>query len=569
MYLQIVLLILLITAILAVAVIVGKYMAAVYKHERSPLDFLKQVEHFIFRVGGIDPQQEMTWKQYAVSLLVINGIWWILSFALLLLQGSLPLNPAGNPSMEWSLALNSSISFLTSTNLQHYSGESGATYLTQIAVFTFLQFVSAATSLAAGVAIVRGLARKASNSLGNFYSDLVLSVTRVLLPLCLLAGILLMFCGVPMNFNKPQSITTLQGDKVTVATGPVAAMLPIKEFGSNGGGFFGANDAHPFENPNVASFIIHVFMVLLLPAAFIFFLGYYINQKKFSRMIILIMCVGVVLLTIPIISQEIAGNPLQSKMGISVLSGNTEGKEVRFGSLLSSFYAGINVAIPAGTLVSMHDSYMPLSGISMLLGMQIDAFFGGVGTGWINMLVFVIIAIFMGSLMIGRTPEVFGKKITMRQIQLAMGIYIAQPLICLGLTGITIFAYNNLNAAGAAPAWFSNNSSHNFTTVLYEFTSSFAGNGSGFEGLADNNVFWNLTTAVAMMAGRFIPVLGALAIAGIMLRQRPTPYSAGTLQTDSASFGVMLFFVMVVLQVLSLFPALVLGPINEYLTQLS
>ncbi len=565
MYLQSVPLLILITAILLLAAVFGKYMFAVYNESPTWLDFLKPAEASVYRISRVNSRQQMTWKQYALALIAINTLWWLMAFLLLLFQARLPLNPAGNPSMSWHLALNTSISFLTSTNLQHYSGESGATYFTQIVVFTFLQFVSAATSLAAGVAIVRGFSKKSGSYIGNFFNDLLLSITRVLLPLCILAAILLMFCGVPMNFNKPATITTLQGEHVTVANGPVAAMLPIKELGSNGGGFFGANDAHPFENPNILSFIIHIVMVLLLPAAFIFFVGFYLDEKKFSRMLVFIMLIGFIMLAIPIIQQEIKGNPAQQKLGISVLQGNMEGKEVRLGATLSSFYAGLNIVVPAGTTVSAHDSYMPLAGVYMLLGMQIDAFFGGVGSGWINMLIFLIIAIFIGSLMIGRTPELFGRKINMQQIQAAMIIYLFQPLVCLGLTGIAIAVYTKLNSAGNPLEWFGNNGPHNFTAVLYEFTSSYAGNGSNFGSLGNNTIFWNLTTAFAMLCGRFVPLLGGLYIAGLMRQQIYTPASVGTLKIDSLSFGVLLFFVIIVLQSLTMFSSFVLGPINEHL----
>ncbi len=566
MYLQSFPLLILITAILLLAAVFGKYIYAVYNESPTWLDFLKPAEAFVYRISRVNSKQQMTWKQYALALIAINTLWWLMAFLLLLFQAHLPLNPAGNPSMSWHLALNSSISFLTSTNLQHYSGESGATYFTQIVVFTFLQFVSAATSLAAGVAIVRGFSKKSGSYIGNFFNDLLLSITRVLLPLCIVAAVLLMFCGVPMNFNKPATITTLQGEQVTVANGPVAAMLPIKELGSNGGGFFGANDAHPFENPNILSFIIHIIMVLLLPAAFIFFVGFDLDEKKFSRMLVFIMLIGFIMLAIPIMQQEIKGNPAQQKLGISVSQGNMEGKEARLGATLSSFYAGLNIVVPAGTTVSAHDSYMPLAGIYMLLGMQVDAFFGGVGSGWINMLIFLIIAIFIGSLMIGRTPELFGRKINMQQIQAAMSIYLLQPLVCLGLTGIAIAVYLKLNSAGNPLEWFSNNGTHNFTAVLYEFTSSYAGNGSNFGSIGNNTIFWNLTTAFAMLCGRFVPLLGGLYIAGLMRRQIYTPASAGTLKIDSLSFCVLLFFVIIVLQSLTMFSSFVLGPINEHLT---
>lgn len=427
--------------IVILAIYTGKYMAAVYSSKPSLLDFVKPAERFIFRLSGINPLKEMDWKQYLLSFFAVNVVWFIWSFLILLSQGKLLLNPAGNPSMEWSLAFNSTVSFLTSTNLQHYSGESGATYFSQITVFMFLQFLSAGASLAVGIAVVRGLRTGTATNLGNFFNDFVLSLTRILLPLSLIVAIIYLFCGMPMTFEGPDKIQGLQGEEITVAKGPVAAMIPIKELGSNGGGFFGANDAHPFENPNAFTFIVHTITVLLLPASFIFMIGYYLNRKKFALIVFGIMTVGFIVLTAPIMWQEIKGNPAISGMGVNTGMGNMEGKEIRFGSVLSSFYCGLNSVVPAGTITGMHDSFMPLSGLFMITGMQIDAFFGGVGTGWLNMLTFLILAIFIGSMMIGRTPEIFGKKLAMKQIQVAAGIYLAQPLICLGLTALAFFIF--------------------------------------------------------------------------------------------------------------------------------
>jgi len=549
-------------AILAVST--GKYMAAVYQNRPSLFDFFKPAERLIFRLSGINPLNEMSWKHYLSAFLVINGFWFIWGFLILLFQGNLPLNPSGNPSMEWGLAFNSAISFLTSTNLQHYSGESGATYFSQIAVFMFLQFLSAGASLAAGIAVVRGLGAQTTNNLGNFYNDFVLSVTRILLPLSFIAAVIYLFSGMPMTLEGPDKMLSLQGDTITVARGPVAAFIPIKELGSNGGGFFGANDAHPFENPGAFTFIVHTITVLLLPAAFIFMIGYYLDRKKFSMMLFGIMTAGFLLLTIPIMWQEISGNPAISAMGINTGMGNMEGKEVRFGSVLSSFYSGLNIVIPAGTVTGMHDSFMPLSGAFMILGMQIDAFFGGVGTGWLNMLIFLVLAIFIGSMMIGRTPEIFGKKLSIKQIQIATGVYLIQPLICLGLAAIVCFIFLIYPGGNDSLKWFSNNGAHNFTTTVYEYISSFAGNGSGFEGLGDNTIFWNLSTSFTMLAGRFLPIAGTVAIAGMLQMQKYVPPSYGTLRTDSVTFGILLFFVILVLQALSMFSVLILGPIKEY-----
>ena len=396
------------TLIFAVAVFLavplGRYLSRIYKEERSPLDFLQPLENRLYRFCRINAQAGMNWKQYLSAILMINGIWFAWAMLILLFQGKFLLNPAHNPSMDWSLPLNSAISFLTSTNLQHYAGESGATYLSQMTVFMFLQFVSAATSLAAGIAVARGLGAGTTSDLGNFYKDFVRSLTRVLLPLSLIVAIVFAFNGMPMTFRGPEKIYPVQGDAVQVATGPVAAMIPIKELGSNGGGFFAANDAHPFENPNFVTFAIHIIIVLLLPIAFVFCVGRYLQSKQFSRMLFVAMTAGFLLVTIPIVVQEMKGNPALVAMGLNTREGNMEGKELRFGSFYSAFYSGVNRIVPAGTLVGSHDSYMPLGGATMLAGMHIDAFYGGLGTGWINMFLYLIIAVFIATLMIGRTP---------------------------------------------------------------------------------------------------------------------------------------------------------------------
>jgi len=542
----------------------GNYMAGVYKGEQSWLSFLEPVENFIYKVCGINPANEMNWKQYLASLLIINLVWLVWGIIILLIQGQLFLNPTHNPSMEWSLAINSAISFLTSTNVQHYSGETGATYLSQLAVFTLLQFLSAATSLAAGIALVRGLMHKSRECLGNFYRDFVRSLTRILLPLSIVVAILFLFSGMPMTFAGPQTVHTLQHDTGQVATGPVAVMIPIKELGSNGGGFFSANDAHPFENPNFFSFIIHCIIVLLLPMAFIFCIGYYINEKRFSRMIIIVMTIGLLLVTIPMIMQEVKGNPTITAMGVRNISGNMEGKEVRFGSFYSAYYSGLNMAIPAGTITGVHDSYMPLSGIYMLVGMHIDAFFGALGSGWINMFFYLIVATFIASLMIGRSPEFFGKKIDFREMQLVVGVSVSQILFPLLFAGIACFVYLHYPGGNDSLNWLSNKGPHGFTTMLYEYVSCFAGNGSEFSGLGNNTVFWNLTTALVMLLGRFIPIIVAIMVSGFLLHKKYIPPSAGSLPTDSYTFGGFLLMTIIVLNALSLFSVYILGPISEH-----
>jgi K+-transporting ATPase ATPase A chain len=544
-----------------IAIPFGLYMKKVYTNEKSLLDFLKRSEDKIFKVCRIDPEKPMNWKQYLIALLFIQAIWILFAFVILIFQGRLFLNPGEAPGMEWTLALHSAISFLTSTNLQHYSGETGASYLSQIGVFTFLQFVSAATSLSAGVAVVRGLRAGSDAGIGNFFFDFLKSCTRILLPLSLLVSIIFMVAGMPMTFKGPAKIVTLQGDKVTVSRGPVAAMIPIKELGSNGGGFFGANDAHPFENPNFFTFIIHFIIVFLLPIAFVFFIGYFLNRKKFSLMLFSVMTAGFILIAIPIVKEESLGNPKIKAFGINGSAGNMEGKEVRFGVRYSAFYCAENVVIPAGTVAAVHDSFMPLSDIAMLIGMQVDAFYGGLGTGWINMFIYLIIAVFIGTLMIGRSPEMFGKKIGTKEMQVAVAVSVLQIMVPVCLAAVACFIYIN---NGDKLGWLTNKGPHGFTTMLYEYITSTAGNGSNFAGLGNNTPFWNLTTSFAMLAGRYIPIIGALVIIGLVRQKIYIPSSLGTLQIDSYTFGGFLFAVIIILSVLSLFVILMAGPVAEH-----
>ena len=543
---------------------VATLMKKTYNNEKNFMDFMHPVERFVFRICRIDPGKEMDWKKYLSTLLLIQLFWFVFGFVVLLVPGRLFLNPAHVPDMEWTLALNSTISFLTSTNLQHYSGETGATYLSQMSVFMFLQFVSTATSLCAGVAIVRGLSANSASTLGNFYNDFIRSCTRILLPLCVIVATIFIFNGMPMTFKGPKEIISVQGDTTHVALGPVAAMIPIKELGSNGGGFYGANDAHPFENPDFITFIIHIIIVFLLPLAFIFFIGKYLNKKKFSYMIFFVMILGFIITLIPIISSETAGNGHIAAMGISQPAGNMEGKEVRYGGFYSGFYSAVNMVIPAGTITGMHDSYMPISAIGMLIGMQVDAFFGGIGSGWINMFIYLIIAVFIASLMIGRTPELLGRKISLKEIQIAVAVSILSFSIPLILTAIACFIYMNYPGGGDTLDWLSNKGPHGFTTMFYEYVSCMAGNGSEFSGLGNNTPYWNLTTCIPMLSGRYIPIMGAFAIIGAYRTKLHVEPSFGTLKTESYTFGIFLFSVIMILSVLSMFIVFIMGPIIEH-----
>jgi K+-transporting ATPase ATPase A chain len=338
-------------------------------------------------------------------------------------------------------------------------------------------------------------------------------------------------------------------------------MIPIKELGSNGGGFFGANDAHPFENPNFAAFIVHFIIVFLLPVAFVFFIGFYLNNKKFSRVIFSVMTAGFILLAIPIVKDEHKGNPRLDALGIA-RQGNMEGKEVRLGVNYTAFYCAENIVIPAGAVAGVHDSFMPMSDIAMLIGMQVDAFYGGLGTGWLNIFLFLVIAAFIGTLMIGRSPELFGKKIGTAEMQVAVAVSVLQIFIPVCLAAIACYIYTS--RGNSELQWLSNPGPHGFTTMLYEFVTSTAGNGSNFAGLNNNTPFWNLTTSIAMLAGRFIPIAGCLLIIGLMREKKYIQPSAGTLHIDSYTFGAFLLAVIIVLSVLSLFVILMAGPIAEH-----
>ncbi|SHE57365.1 potassium-transporting ATPase subunit KdpA [Pedobacter caeni] len=541
----------------------GKYMNKVYQHDFSRPGLLTKIELKIFRLIKVDSSVHMNIRQYLICFALLNTVWLLYGFTVLLTQGWFFLNPAGNPSMEWTLALHSVVSFITSTNQQHYSGETGSTYFSQIAVFTLLQFLSAAASLSVGVAIIRCL-RKTSQGPGNFYVDFLRSCTRILLPLSLIAATFFMFRGMPMTFSRPDTVVSLQGDSTVVATGLVAAMIPIKELGSNGGGYFGTNNAHPFENPDSISYSIHYIIVLLLPMAFIFFIGYFLENRKFSNMIFGVMTLGLVLITIPIIWQEVNGNPMISKMGIDNSPGNMEGKEIRFGSYYTSFYSGENAVVPAGTITSMLDSYMPLSAIPMLTGMQVDGFFGGLGTGLINIFYYLIVAVFLGCQMIGRTPVLLGWKIGVVEMQVATGVAVLQIMIPLVLTAIACFVINETPGGNQTLGWLSNTGAHGFSTIFYEYVSATAGNGSGFESLGDNTAFWNLSTSIAMLSGRFVPIIGVLIIAAMISKRKYTESSAGVLKTETVTFGLFLFMVIILLNALSTLPVFALGPLQEY-----
>lgn len=548
------------TLTLVLAIPFGKYISRVFHGEKSLLDFFAPLENLFFRISGIDSRKEMNWKESMAAMLTINLVWFLLAMFILMNQGWLPLNPDDNPSMTPDLAFNTAISFLVNCNLQHYSGESGVSYLSQTLCLMFLQFVSAATGLAAAAVVFNALKERTTQELGNFYNYFMKSLTRILLPLSIVVALIFLINGMPMTFEGKDTITTLQGDTVQVSRGLVAGFVPIKHVGTNGGGWFGANSAHPFENPNYLTNIVQMVAQFLIPLAMIFALGFYLKKRKFAVMIFGVMTAGFLLLVIPNMVMEQKGNPELAKMGIDMSNGAMEGKEVRFGVAASAYWSILTTVISTGSVNSFHDSFMPLSGMNEMLAMMVNAFYGGCGVGLLNFYIFLILSVFISGLMVGRTPEFLGKKIEAREMKIAVVVTLLSALLIKG--GTAFAAY--LIAGDPTLPWLNNPGFHGFSEMLYEYTSSGANNGSGFEGLGDNNPWWNISTGIVLIFSRFIPIIGPVAIAGILANKKYIPESSGTLKTDTLTFGVMIFAVIFIVTALSYFPALVLGPIAEY-----
>ena len=542
----------------------GRYLATIYRGYKSWSDFLAPFERLLFRLGGIDASRPMTWQQHLVALLTINLVWFFWAMLVLCTQGNLPLNPDHNPSMSPDQAFNTAISFLVNCNLQHYSGESGATYFSQVFCLMFLQFVTAATGMAACVVVFNALKEGTTEKLGNFYDYFLKSITRVLLPISLVVALALAFQGTPMTWSGKTPLVTMQGDSVSVSRGPAAAMVAIKELGTNGGGFFGANSAHPLENPTYLTNAVENFALVLIPLAMVFAFGYYLKRPKLAYVVFGVMTAGFLMLLAPTVYYETHGNPAIAHLGADQHLGALEGKEMRFGAAASAYWGITNTVISCGSVNSMHDSHMPISGMAELLGMMTNCLYGGVGVGFLNFFVFVIIAVFISGLMVGRTPEFLGKKIEAREMKIAIIIALLHPLLILVGTALAahLYANNPTELAG----WLANPGYHGFSEMLYEFTSSAANNGSGFEGLGDNTPWWNISTGIVMVLARYLPIIGPVAIAGLLARKKYIPESAGTLRVDTGTFGIMVFFVIWIIAALAFFPALALGPLAEHFT---
>ena len=551
--------------LIALSYPLGRYIAKVYKGEKTPLDFMAPVERWIYRFSGINPHEEMNWKQFLRALLTVNLFWFLWGMILLVAQGVLPLNPDGNPGQTPDQAFNTCISFLVNCNLQHYSGETGLTYFTQLFVIMLFQFITAACGMAALAGVFRAMAAKTTRTIGNFWVYLVKSTTRILMPLSLLVGILLILNGTPMTFDGKQTLTTLEGTEQTISQGPPAAIVPIKQLGTNGGGYFGVNSAHPLENPNAFTNILECWSILIIPMAMVFALGFYLKRRKLAWSIFGVMLFAYVVGIAVSVDQEMGGSKQIAAMEIRQDMGSMEGKEIRIGSAASAMWGMTTTVTSNGSVNSMHDSQTPLSGMLQMLNMQINCWFGGVGVGFMNYYAFIIIAVFISGLMVGRTPEFLGKKIEAREMKIATMVVLMHPLIILVGTALAShLAAQNPELAGA---WLNNPSFHGFSEMLYEYTSCAANNGSGFEGLSDNTPFWNITCGIVLILGRYFPIVGQVAIAGLLASKKYIPESAGTLKTDTATFALMTFAVIVIVAALAFFPAQALGPIADYLSK--
>ncbi|WP_028122548.1 potassium-transporting ATPase subunit KdpA [Epilithonimonas tenax] len=545
-----------------IALPLGRYISKIFGNEKTLLDkVLNPVDQLFYKISGIDTEKQMTWKQHLIALLTINLVWFLTAMFVLTNMSWLPMNPDNNPSMSGDLAFNTAVSFVANTNLQHYSGETGMSYLGQLTLMLW-QFISAGSGMAVAAVVFFAMKERTTDKLGNFYFFFVRSCTRVLFPIAVVVASLLAFNGTPMTFEGKDSIINLQGDKVEVSRGPVAAFVAIKHLGTNGGGFFGPNSSHPLENPNYLTNTVEIVTQMLIPLAMIFAMGFMIKRRKLSWTIFGVMTIGFLMLMVPTVISEVNGNPAISNMGISQTMGNMEGKEVRIGAAASAYWSIATTVISTGSVNSMHDSFMPLSGMNQLLGMMVNCFYGGVGVGFLNFYIFIILAVFISGLMVGRTPEFLGKKIEAKEMKIAMIIALLHPLLILAGTAIASYTYANNPEVYAS--WLNNPGFHGFSEMLYEFTSSSANNGSGFEGLGDNTPFWNIASGIVMLMARFLPIIGPVAIAGSLAAKKYIPESAGTLKTDTPTFGLMVFAVIALVAALSFFPALALGPIAEH-----
>jgi len=556
--------VLLIVAFLALVLVpapfLGRFYYKVMEGQRTFLSpLLLPVERAIYRACGIHPEQEQDWKSYTVALLAFNLAGLALLFAILMLQGALPLNPQNLPGLEWTLAFNTAVSFVTNTNWQAYSGEASLSYLSQMLGLTVQNFVSAAVGLAVLVALARGIARKSTSSLGNFWVDLTRATLYGLIPLCLVLALLLVWQGVPQTFLDYAHALTVQGADQSIPLGPAASQIAIKQLGTNGGGFFGVNSAHPFENPTIWSNLFEVVSIILIPAALVFTFGHYVKDLRQSRAILGCMLVLFALGLGASLWAEYQPNPALSALPVEQAA-PLEGKESRFGTTASVLWAVTTTAASNGSVNAMHDSLNPLSGLVAMLNMMVgEVIFGGVGAGLYGMLLFVLVAVFLAGLMVGRTPEYLGKKLEAREVRLLVATLLVMPV------GVLVLGAIAASLPGPAAA-VSNPGAHGFSQLLYAYTSGTANNGSAFGGFGANTPFHNLMLALAMLIGRFGYILPVLAIAGSLAAKKATPVGPNSFPTHGLLFVSLLTATILLVGGLNFLPTLVLGPVADHLT---
>lgn len=545
----------------------GCYMAGVFSGNPHASDrVFSPVERVVYKLIGLNAAQGMTWKSYAWAFLLSNLLLGVVAYLILLFQHILPMNPDNIGPLSWDLALHTAVSFLTNTNQQHYSGQAQLSYLSQGFLIVTLQVVTPTTALAVCVAILRGMVggrnketakEGEARDLGNYYVDLVRGVMRIMLPAALVVSLLLTWQGVPSTYDGAQVSQTLdpavEMQEQQIPVGPVAPMVAIKQLGTNGGGWYGPNSSNPLENPTPLSNAIQTISLVLFPMAVVFMAGFLLGRRRFAVMSLLVMgALSVSFIAATVYSEF---QPNAAFAGLSADGPNMEGKELRFGPELSALWGTFTTQTSNGSVNAMHDSFNPLGGLMTRAGMLINAIWGGIGCGFVNFLVYVWIAVFLSGLMIGRTPEIFGRKLETREIT-TLGVLIVLPtIVILGLTAITV------GIPGLAQT--SNPGFHGISQVFYEYTSAFANNGSGFEGLGDNTPWWNLTCVVALILGRFVPLVLPLMVAGWLASKRVAPVSNSTLRLESLTFGITLIAVILILNFLSFLPSAVLGPIGE------
>ncbi|MBB5050896.1 K+-transporting ATPase ATPase A chain [Afipia massiliensis] len=548
--------------LVALTPVIGGYMTRVFAGERTFLSpILRPVELALYRVGGVDEKREQHWLAYTVAILLFHVGGFVFLYALMRVQGALPFNPAGQSAVAPELALNTAVSFITNTNWQNYGGESTMSYLVQMLGLTHQNFLSGATGIAIAVALTRGFSRASVQTVGNFWVDLTRSTLYVLLPICVLLTLFLVWQGMPQTLGPYVDATTLEGAKQTIAVGPVASQVAIKMLGTNGGGFFNANAAHPFENPTALSNFVQMLAIFVLGAAMTNVFGRMVGNQRQGWAILAAM--GVLFIVGVAVCYWAEANGTAALQALGLSGGNMEGKEVRFGIIASALFAVVTTAASCGAVNAMHDSFTALGGMIPLINMELgEIVVGGVGAGLYGMLLFVIVTVFVAGLMVGRTPEYVGKKIEAREVKMAMLAILILPLMMLGWTAIAV-VYE------PAVASMGNAGPHGFSEVLYAFTSQTANNGSAFGGLTGNTPFYNLAGAIAMFVGRFWMIVPAMAIAGSLAAKKTVAVSSGTFPTTGGLFVGLLVGVILIVGGLTFFPALALGPIAEHLAMLA